>query len=134
MKKTRQVGIAIIWNREHSQVLIDQRLPQGDFGSYWEFPGGKIEPHESVTACIKREIKEELGIDLEVDDHLLTLKYEYEHLHLTLIAHHAHMTNPDQPVQAIACQQVKWVKPSNLINYQFPAANYKIIDTLVQNT
>ncbi|MDX1976875.1 MAG: 8-oxo-dGTP diphosphatase MutT [Pseudanabaenaceae cyanobacterium bins.68] len=131
MKKNRRVAVAIIWNHDRSQVLIDQRLPEGDFGGFWEFPGGKIEPNESAIACIEREIREELGIDIAVGEHLLTLQHEYEHLNLTLVTHHAQMLHPAQPIQAIACQQVRWVKIADLSQYQFPAANLAIIQALI---
>ncbi len=65
------IGVAVIWNAQ-GQILIDRRRPEGVFGGLWEFPGGKIEPDETVEDCIKREIKEELGKGIEVGEHLIT--------------------------------------------------------------
>jgi 8-oxo-dGTP diphosphatase len=129
-KKYRRVGIGIIWNGDRSSILIDRRLPEGNFASFWEFPGGKIEASETAIACIQREIKEELGIDVEVGSHLITLDHEYETLKVTLIAHHCQMLDPNQPIQAIACTEARWVKIEDLINYNFPEANYQIIQAI----
>ncbi|MBD0393293.1 MAG: NUDIX domain-containing protein, partial [Microcoleus sp. C1-bin4] len=54
------IGVAAIWN-DRQQILIDKRRQHGLHGGFWEFPGGKIEPGETIEACIKREIMEELG-------------------------------------------------------------------------
>ncbi|NJR64212.1 MAG: A/G-specific adenine glycosylase [Leptolyngbyaceae cyanobacterium CRU_2_3] len=61
----KQIGVAVIWNNQ-GLILIDRRRQEGLLGGLWEFPGGKIEPGETVEACIKREIQEELGIEIAV--------------------------------------------------------------------
>jgi 8-oxo-dGTP diphosphatase len=65
------IGVAVIWN-DQEQILIDRRRPQGAMGGLWEFPGGKIELGETIQECIQREIAEELGIVIEVGEHLIT--------------------------------------------------------------
>ena len=65
--------MAVIWN-DHEQILIDRRLPKGVMGGLWEFPGGKIEPGETIEECIQREIREELGIGIEVGKHFNTAR------------------------------------------------------------
>ncbi|MHC5826590.1 MAG: NUDIX domain-containing protein, partial [Nostoc sp.] len=66
------IGVAVIWN-DQKQILIDRRRPEGMMGGLWEFPGGKIEPGETISECIQREISEELGIVIEVGEHLITI-------------------------------------------------------------
>jgi 8-oxo-dGTP pyrophosphatase MutT (NUDIX family) len=61
----KHIGVAVIWN-DQDEILIDRRKQEGLLGGLWEFPGGKIEPEETVEACIRREIQEELGIQVEV--------------------------------------------------------------------
>lgn len=61
------IGVAVIWN-QWGQILIDRRRQQGLLGGLWEFPGGKLEAEETVVDCIRREIREELGIEIEVGD------------------------------------------------------------------
>lgn len=121
------IGVAAIWN-DQQQILIDQRRPDGLLGGLWEFPGGKLEPGETVEECIKREILEELGIEIEVGDHLITINHAYTHFHVTLIVHHCrHISGKPQPIE---CEQVRWVALNELDQYSFPKANVEIINAL----
>ncbi|CAN1212390.1 Mutator MutT protein [Tumidithrix helvetica PCC 7403] len=127
-KKHKQIGVAVIWDRDRHKILIDQRLPQGDFGGYWEFPGGKIEEGEDAIACIRREIREELGIDIEVGAQLIAVSHEYEKFIVSLIVHHCHHISGEP--QAIECAEIRWVEISELENYRLPEANYQIVAAL----
>ena len=121
------IGVAAIWN-DQQQILIDQRRQDGLLGGLWEFPGGKLEPGETVEECIKREILEELGIEIAVGDHLITINHPYSHFHVTLIVHHCrHISGEPQPIE---CEQVRWVTLDELDLYPFPQANVEIINAL----
>lgn len=126
----KQIGVAVIWNQQRDQILIDQRRQEGLLGGLWEFPGGKIEPGETVRACIEREIREELGIEIEVGDRLITLDHTYTHFKVTLIVHHClHLQGQAQPLE---CEQVRWVTLAELDDFPFPKANERIIAALRQ--
>lgn len=56
----------------------------GDFKGFWEFPGGKVETGESREEALKREIKEELDMDVRIESHLITVEYDYPSFHLTM--------------------------------------------------
>ena len=56
----------------------------GEFEGMWEFPGCKIEPNETPEGALKREIHEELGIDIIIDNFLCTTEYDYSSFHLTM--------------------------------------------------
>ena len=127
-KKYRRIGVGIIWDRDRQRILIDRRLPEGEMADFWEFPGGKIEPDEDAIACIKRELREELAIEVEVGDHLITIDHEYETLRVSLIVHHC--THISGEPQTIACSEIRWVTVEELDNYQLPAANYQIVTAL----
>jgi len=58
------------------KVLLSQRHLDEMLGGLWEFPGGKTKPNESLEDCLRREIKEELGIDIEVREHIGAVKHE----------------------------------------------------------
>ena len=79
--KTIEVVAAII--RKDNTILATQR-GYGEFEGMWEFPGGKIEPGESADAALKREIQEELGVDITIDKFLCTAYYDYPAFHLTM--------------------------------------------------
>lgn len=123
----KTIGVGVIWNQQ-GQILIDRRRPTGVLGGLWEFPGGKIEAEESVEECIKREIWEELGIVIEVDQHLITIAHTYTHLHVTLIVHHCRYI--DGIPQPIECEEIRWVTLDELDKYSFPEANSQIIAAL----
>lgn len=126
----KQIGVAVIWNQQQ-QVLIDRRPSQGLLGGLWEFPGGKVEPGESVPECILREIHEELGITVLVDKHLVTVTHAYTHFKVTLVVHHCYLVSGDP--QPLACEEIRWVNLSELDQYPFPVANLQIIEALRQS-
>ncbi|MEM7769494.1 MAG: A/G-specific adenine glycosylase [Cyanobacteria bacterium P01_A01_bin.37] len=123
----KHIGVGVIWN-ESGQILIDRRRQEGLLGGMWEFPGGKIEPNETVENCIKREIQEELGIDILVGDRLITIDHTYSHFRVTLNVHHCHYQSGEP--QPIECDEVRWVTLEELSQYPFPKANAQIIDAL----
>jgi len=124
------IGVAVIWN-DHGQILIDRRRPEGLMGGLWEFPGGKIEPGETVEECIKREIQEELAIGIEVGEHLITINHTYTHLRVTLIVHHCrHLSGYPMPIE---CDEIRWVTLDEVDQFSFPKANIQIIAALRQN-
>ncbi|GAB1538112.1 hypothetical protein NUACC21_07700 [Scytonema sp. NUACC21] len=121
------IGVAIIRN-DLGQILIDRRRSEGVMGGLWEFPGGKVEPNETVQECIKREIHEELGIEIEVGKHLLTIDHTYTHLRVNLTVHECrHLSGIPQPLE---CDEVRWVNLDELETFTFPEANVQIIEAL----
>lgn len=123
------IGVAVIWNQQR-QILIDKRRPEGLLGGLWEFPGGKIEAGETVEECIKREIQEELGIEIAVGDRLITINHTYSHFHVTLNVHHCrHLAGIPQ---AIESDEIRWVTLAELDSFTFPTANSQIIAALRQ--
>lgn len=124
------IGVGVVWN-DRGQILIDRRRPQGLLGGLWEFPGGKIEPGETIEDCIKREIKEELGIGIEVGEHLITIDHTYTHLRVTLTVHHCrYLTGHPMPIE---CEEIRWVTLDEIDQFPFPKANAQIIAALRQN-
>lgn len=79
--KTIRVAAAIILNK--GQVFATQR-GYGEFKDGWEFPGGKIEPEETSEQALKREIREELDTEIEVEDFAETVEYDYPNFHLSM--------------------------------------------------
>jgi A/G-specific adenine glycosylase len=123
----KHIGVAVIWN-DQGQVLIDRRKQEGLLGGLWEFPGGKIEPGETVEDCVRREIQEELGITIAVGDLLCTVTHTYSHFKVTLNVHHCtHLSGEPQPIE---CDEVRWVSLDQIEEYPFPKANIQIIEAL----
>lgn len=79
--KTIKVAAAIIKNDD--LFLIAQRL-KGDYAGLWEFPGGKIESGETPLKALKREIQEELNLEIYDETYFETIQYEYPTIHLEM--------------------------------------------------
>src|SRR5258706_15931809 len=73
-----EVVAAVIFN-ERGEFLLAQRPPGKVYAGYWEFPGGKVEPGEDAITALKRELHEELGIDVTVAYPWLTRDFDYSH-------------------------------------------------------
>ncbi len=124
------IGVAVIWS-DRQEILIDKRKESGLLGGLWEFPGGKVEAGESIEACIAREIQEELGIEIEVEDHLITVEHAYTHFRVKLVVHHCrYLSGEPQPLE---CDEVRWVGLEDLDQFPFPKANIQIIEALRQS-
>ena len=128
-KAHKQIGVAVITNAD-GKILIDRRKNEGEMGGLWEFPGGKIEPGETVEECIEREIKEELDIKIAVGDRLTTIVHDYKKFKVTLYVHLCqHLSGKPQPIE---CDEIHWVETSIMNQYKFPQANIEIINLLQQ--
>ena len=124
------IGVGLVFDGT-GRVLIDQRLEEGLLGGMWEFPGGKQETGEEITATIAREMREELAIEVEVLQELIRLDHAYSHKRLRFIVHLCRHLSGEP--QALASQQVRWVAPGDLALFPFPAANARIITALHQH-
>lgn len=120
------IGVAVIWKDQ--RILIDRRKAEGLLGGLWEFPGGKLEPGETIEECIQREIREELAIEIEVGEQLIVVAHTYTHFRVTLNVHHCRYRSGEP--QTIECDEVRWVTVGELPNFPFPKANLKIIEAL----
>ena len=127
IKPLQEIGIGLVFNQK-GELLIDQRLESSSMGGMWEFPGGKKIPNESIEKTIERELKEELGIVVNVGEKLLSFEHAYTHkkLHFTV---HICAWISGQP-KPLASQKLLWVSPDRLFDFPFPAANTKIISEL----
>jgi mutator protein MutT len=110
------------------KLLITQRYADAHLGGLWEFPGGKIEPGETYQDCLSRELKEELGILVEVRELIESLTHAYPEktVHLRFFRCTWRTNEP----QAIGCADCRWVTAAELKNYQFPAADSRLLEKL----
>lgn len=122
-----QVAAGIIC-RDDGLFLITKRPEDGLLGGLWEFPGGKQEEGESLQETLRREIWEELGIDIEVNRCLVVVKHAYSHFRITLHAFHARYRK-GKP-QNLAVADHTWASLGELEEYAFSSADRKIIKHL----
>ena len=76
--------VAAVLRKSDGTYLLAQRPPGKVYAGYWEFPGGKVEPGESLEAALRREIREELGIDVRASSHWFIRRHDYEHASVRL--------------------------------------------------
>ena len=112
------------------KVLICQRPPGKSFAGYWEFPGGKREPRESIEQCLRRELREELAINVTPLRALTTVDHDYPRGPIRL--HPYVCLHAGGEPQLLACQRVAWIDPPALRNYQFPPANDGLIAEAIE--
>jgi A/G-specific adenine glycosylase len=121
------VAAGIIWN-ERAEILIAQRPLDGLLGGLWEFPGGKQEPGETLPECLKRELREELAIEVEVGDLFTRVRHGFTHFKITLHAFTCQHTSGEP--QRIGVRDYAWVTPDQFDAYSFGKADREVIREL----
>lgn len=123
------VAAGIIWNKE-GHLLITQRPLDGLLGGLWEFPGGKREQDETMQDCLRRELREELAIEVEVEELFTVVQHAFTHFKITLHAFTCYHQG-GQP-QKIGVHDWAWVAQEELSRYSFGKADREIIKALAE--
>jgi mutator protein MutT len=110
------------------KLLITQRHADTHMGGLWEFPGGKREGNETFEECLMRELREELGIEVEVGELLESLTHSYPEKTVVLKFFRCRWTQ-NEP-RTLDCLDLKWVTASELGDYEFPAADARLLERL----
>lgn len=122
-----QVAAGVVKNAQ-GQVLIAQRPAKTHQGGLWEFPGGKLEPGETILQALVRELHEEVGIDALDAKPLIGIKHQYPdlavHLHVFWVESFSGEAHGREG------QPFAWVTPQELDGYRFPAANRAIVNAV----
>jgi A/G-specific adenine glycosylase len=121
------VTAGIIWN-QGGQVLIAQRPLDGLLGGLWEFPGGKLESDETLPECLKRELREEMAIEVEVGELFTVVQHAFTHFKITLHAFTCQYLSGEP--QTIGVRDWAWVTPDQLETYGFGKADREVIRAL----
>jgi mutator protein MutT len=110
------------------RLLITKRPAGSHLAGLWEFPGGKREPAESFEDCLRRELREELGVEVAVGAQVEAIEHEYpgRHVHLRFF-HCTLLAGEPQPLE---CAAIRWVTPDQLAHHAFPAADERLLTRL----
>jgi len=112
------------------RILLARRTEGRDLAGLWEFPGGKREPGETPEAALARELREELGIDAQVDRHLITVPQAYADKRLRLdVRRVSRWTGIPRGLEK---QALAWVPPAKLPGYSMPPADIPVVAALLQ--
>ena len=123
---TTIVVTAAIIERD-GRFLVTRRQPGVHLAGAWEFPGGKCDAGESLTACMTRELREELAMEAEVGLEVLMTKHDYADRRVEL--HFFRCKSADEPSPVLG-QEMRWVERHELGQLEFPAADAELIRVL----
>jgi A/G-specific adenine glycosylase len=130
----RDIAMGLVWDRPRhlvgARLLIAKRHEEDLLGGLWEFPGGHREAGESLEAALKRELREELGIEVTVEKPFLTVRHAFTHFRVTL--HTFHCLHTGGEPRAIDCADWRWISLCELDQFAFPTGDRKIIDALLK--
>lgn len=115
-----QVAAALIEN-EHEQLLIARRRKGKSQAGLWEFPGGKIEAGESGEECLRRELMEEMSIEIDPYEFLGIKDHWYGELHIRLFAWKAKYKAGE--IILVDHDEYRWVEKSELSSFEFAEAD-----------
>jgi 8-oxo-dGTP diphosphatase len=125
-KKQIEVSAALIFH--NGRILITQRHANAHLGGFWEFPGGKRETDETFEQCVVREIREELGMEILVGELFEEITHTYAEKTVHLKFFNCKWIR-DEP-QPLDCAAFKWIGKSELSDFEFPAADAKLLSKL----
>ncbi|MBI3609238.1 MAG: (deoxy)nucleoside triphosphate pyrophosphohydrolase [Nitrospirae bacterium] len=123
---TVDVAAAVIV--QDSRCLITQRLQSTHLGGLWEFPGGKRHPDESLPDCLRRELKEELDLTVEVGEEMKVIQHAYPDRTVRLHFYRCRILG-GRP-RTLGNQAYRWVSPADLSRFPFPDADQLLIRDL----
>ncbi len=121
-------GVVYEQGEQATRMLIAQRPAEGLLGGLWEFPGGKQEDGESLPQALARELREELGITVDVGDFLVQVKHAFTHFRITLHAFECRHTGGEPAALGVA--DFAWVTLADMDRYAFGKADQAIIAEL----
>ncbi len=119
--------VAAVMQRDH-KVLLSLRHRHLDQGGLWEFPGGKVEERESFYSALRRELREELGIEIEFAKAFMQVPYAYPEYQVCLDVWQVQQWR-NEP-RGMEGQTIEWVAERDLHTRAFPAANLPIVTAL----
>ncbi|HEU4394811.1 MAG TPA: (deoxy)nucleoside triphosphate pyrophosphohydrolase, partial [Planctomycetota bacterium] len=127
--RRHEVAAGILWDGE--RVLIAKRHEDDHQGGRWEFPGGKRRGHESIEECLKREMLEEIGVEVDVGRLWRALTHVYPDRTVTLYFHLCESrSGTPRPIE---CAEVRWVSPGALRELRFVEGDIQVLPDLVRD-
>jgi 8-oxo-dGTP diphosphatase len=135
MKKQKSeivpVLAAIIFN-DKNEILVAKRKSYLSQGNLWEFPGGKLMVTETPEDCLKREIKEELGIEIKIKELCCAVNHSYPQFNILLIAYRAEIIQDNFLLSDHS--EIKWVPFNDLKNMPLSQADLLLVKNMANQT
>ena len=121
-----QVAAALIVHE--GRYLLTRRKADVHLGGLWEFPGGKREPGESLEECLRRELREELGIEITEPSPFQVIRHAYPEK--TVELHFFRCSIKDGQPRPLGCDALQWVPPEELARVPLPPADRPLVEAL----
>ena len=114
----------------NDRYLITQRRPTAVLPGLWEFPGGRVEGEETDAQALKREVRERVGVEVDVGTCIGRRTHDYDGYSVDLALYQAEIAGAAEP-KAVRVADCRWVASSEFENYRFPAADQATMDLLL---
>ena len=114
--------------KKNNLYFIAQRNRNKHFAYYWEFPGGKVDKQETFENALKREIKEELSINIKVFNHIASEKHKDDKIDVNV--HYFLCESLDENIILSEHEDMKWVQKNDLTKFKMAPGDSKIIKYL----
>ena len=124
-EKTIKVVAALI---RRGDLLFATQRGYGQYKDWWEFPGGKIEAGESPEKALIREIREELGAGIAVDEFLMTVEYDYPEFHLSMDCFWCHVE--EGHLTLLEHEAARWLPVHDLKQVNWLPADVMVVDEI----
>ncbi len=121
-----QVAAGLVFRE--GKLLITQRRPHDHLGGLWEFPGGKRESGETFEVCLERELREELGVSVQIGELFDAVTHTYPERTVHIRFFRCRWTQHEP--QTLACHAIAWITRPQLDQFDFPAADARLLDRL----
>jgi 8-oxo-dGTP diphosphatase len=117
--------------KEGGRYLITQRPRTASLPLLWEFPGGRVQEGETDQQALKRELKEEMNIDVEVGEEAIHLHHEYPHYDIDFRVFRCRLLSPETAIKHVRVHDHRWVTLSEMSQYRFPDADARTVEKLL---
>lgn len=126
----RQIVVVGAMIEQAGKYLITQRSPTASLPLKWEFPGGRKEEEETDREALARELRERLGVDVEVGQQVMHVAHSYPDYDIDFRVFRCRMRGG--AVNRTRVHDFRWVAPHELDQYEFPAADQKTFEQLIE--
>ncbi len=128
MNKVEPIQVAAGIIVSEGRYLLTRRKAGAHLGGFWEFPGGKREPGESLEACLRREVREELGVEITDPTLFRVICHDYREKSVEL--HFFRCSILEGQARPLGCDDLRWVAPEDLASIELPPADRPLIEAL----
>ena len=127
----RHVNVVGAMVERDGRYLITQRPRTASLPLLWEFPGGRVKEGETDRQALARELKEEMGIDVDVGDEAIHLHHEYPQYDIDFRVFRCKLQSLDSAIRHLRVNDHRWVTLSEMGQYRFPDADARTLEKLL---